>query len=95
MVYGATHVSYNDNMTLQFLSTTKHSRTNCWDMELLSPSPFVSVKETHISKDYLPRDKVTKEHILCIMGSRLKNNHAKIEFEMAKCQLMKSKFEIC
>ena len=92
MVYGATHVSYNDNMTLQFLSTTKHSRTNCWDMELLSPSPFVSVKETHISKDYLPRDKVTKEHILCIMGSRLKNNHDLIESEMAKCQLMKSKF---
>ena len=79
-------------MTLHLLNTTRHSRTNSLDMELLSPSPFNSLQVTYITKDYLPRDKVTKEHIISIIGARSKNDHVMINLEMGKCQLMKSKF---
>ena len=79
-------------MKLQFFATTRRSLGYDLDMELLSPSPFCSQQVTYITKDYLPRDKVTKEHIISIIGTRYTYDTNMVELEMAKCQLMKSKF---
>ena len=71
-------------MPLQLFVTTRQSLGYCLDMELLSPPSFSCQQVTYIYKDYLPRDKLTKKHIISVIGSRYTYDANMVELEMTK-----------